>query len=620
VFRLSTRILATLALVAGGATLATSAGAQGTVPPTSIGYDISFPQCGANLPAPAGFAVIGVNFGHPRSTNPCLASELNWAKNALSAAPQFYANTDNPGPADAADWPVSQSAPQVCHGANSTACSYDYGWNAAQNSFHNAVAAESQTGSASPSADARQALWWLDVESGNHWETIEGNYGPTASSFSNDQAELSGEVDYLTSVGVAFVGIYSTHSMFKGLIGSTGTQFATNQGWVPGYATLASAQAACASTSFTGARTAMIQYPSRGLDGDYLCPLITTPGGTSTSVAASPTFSAQLSVAGDSAAVTFTQTSGAPSLLVSPSGAVTTSGTLQDGTYVASGTTSDANGIDGTFSYTLSVGTITQVAPTTFASSVAGTASYSDQIDVTDSSGAVTFVQTTGAPSLVVSPTGLVTTGGQLAPGSYVARGAMSDVAGDKGTFFYHLVVGTMTQSSPLKATVTANDLATYSSQIAVTGSSGPVTFVQTAGSPNVVVSATGLVTASSSLAPGSYVARGTTSDAGGDKGTFFFNLLVKAAPLPNVPPVALRVLGHVVPGRTVVVRITGAGFYGQPRVTSHAGTVARVIHDSGTMLTLLVRAAPRSRNGVFTFTITLANGQSCTIRYNQHP
>jgi hypothetical protein len=69
----------------------------------------------------------------------------------------------------------------------------------------------------------------------------------------------------------------------------------------------------------------------------------------------SATFSAQLAVTGNSGTTTFTQATGSPQLVVSSSGAVSTSGALKPGTYQATGTVSDANGDGGPFSFSLVV-------------------------------------------------------------------------------------------------------------------------------------------------------------------------------------------------------------------------------------------------------------------------
>jgi hypothetical protein len=117
----------------------------------------------------------------------------------------------------------------------------------------------------------------------------------------------------------------------------------------------------------------------------------------------------------------------------------------------------------------------------------------------------------------------------------------------------------------------------------------------------------------------------GTTTDGYGDQGTFVFTLTVTPVILTPPPiaippgPVAQYVVGHAVAGRTVTLQIIGTGFYGRPTVTSHHGTTALVLSDSGTALGVRVSVKPRSRNGVFTFTITLLNGLTTTVKYNQH-
>ena len=620
-------LLAWMIALTGVIVTADLAAANSATPPASLGYDISFPQCASNLPVSAGFGIVGVNDGHPFSANPCLASELRWATHTLTASPEFYANVDNPGPGNNANWPIRQQIPRVCFGANSVACSYDYGWNAARGSFHNVVVAESQNGAPSPSMTASQAHWWLDVESGNAWETIRTATGPTSGAFANDDAVLQGELAYFASAGVTSVGVYSTMSQWLGLMGVTKSSFASTKAWMTGYATLATAQAACTSAigSFTGGRVAMIQYPSNGLDGDYQCPLLTSPTSSSVSVALSGTFTTQLAVAGESAQVAYAQSTGSPNLNVSSTGLLTTSGPLVAGTYTATGTTT-ANGDSGTFAFSLAVGSLTQNLPASASVSVATAATFTDQLAVTGANGAVTFVQTSGAPAMVVSPTGLITTSGSLAVGSYVVRGTTSDASGDTGRFIFNLRVkpaGTITQSPPTQAVATSVSVATaatFTDQLAVTGPNGAVTFVQTSGAPALVVSPTGLITTSGTLTSGTYVVQGTMSDVSGDQGTFVFNLRVKApksTPV-GVSPTARRVIGYAIAGQTRMLRIIGSGFSGRPTVRSHAGTTAVVARHSETMLTLRVKVKSGSRRGTFAFVVSLANGKSCRVRYVQ--
>jgi len=249
-------------------------------PTTATGYDVSYPQCNKALPS-AAFGIVGVNSGIVFSANPCLGtgdgpSELAWSQQAANHAPAFYANTGNPGPAYSSHWTTGQTSPQICDAAanNSTACSYDYGWNAAANSFANAVTAEQQVNGLSSDAAttaAAQAPWWLDVETSNSWQTLESAYGQTAAAKANDIAALDGAVAYLQSVGVATVGFYSTSYQWTQITGGTGSHFAANPDWVAGFSSLSSAKSGCASLGFAGGRVALTQYPANGLDADYAC-------------------------------------------------------------------------------------------------------------------------------------------------------------------------------------------------------------------------------------------------------------------------------------------------------------------------------------------------------------
>jgi hypothetical protein len=231
-----------------------------TTAPTT--YDISYPQCGGSLPGNVDGGIVGVNKGVVMSANPCLATEWSWATKATTYAPAFYANTANPGPAYSSHWPAGQQAPQVCDGTNSTACSYDYGWNAAQDSFKDAAAV---TGT--PAA----YTWWLDVETGNSWQTLESGYGQTAQAKANDTAALAGAVDALKAQGVPTVGVYSTSYQWGQITGGTGTQFAASPAWIAGVGSLSNAQTNCTATSFTGGPIRLAQYAKSGYDADVHC-------------------------------------------------------------------------------------------------------------------------------------------------------------------------------------------------------------------------------------------------------------------------------------------------------------------------------------------------------------
>ena len=277
------RVLAAALVVAVSFVLAPMAHAKPKPkPPTApSGYDVSYPQCNHSLPT-AAFGIVGVNDGIVFSANPCLGtgdgpSELAWAQSATNHSPTFYANTADPGPAYSSHWPTGQTTPQPCDAAapNSTACSYDYGWNAARDSFAVAVAAEqsvNQLDISTATSAAAQAPWWLDIETSNSWQTLESAYGPTSTSKANDVAALDGALAALRSDGVSQIGLYSTGYQWTQIAGNTGTHFASQPDWVAGFSSSSTAQAACGTTGFAGGPVRLTQYPAGGFDADISCP------------------------------------------------------------------------------------------------------------------------------------------------------------------------------------------------------------------------------------------------------------------------------------------------------------------------------------------------------------
>ena len=232
-------------------------------PPPTATYDVSYPQCGKTLPGSITGGIVGVNDGIAFSSNPCLATEWAWAAKATTYAPALYANTADPGPAYSSHWPIGQTSPQFCDPAdtNSTACSYDYGYNYAQDALTRALAVTSTAGS---------VQWWLDVETGNSWQTGESAYGQTATSRANDTASVAGAVAALVDAHVPSVGVYSTSYQWTQITGGTG-QFTAQPAWVAGVGSLSTAQSNCATASFTGGPVTLAQYALSGYDADYHC-------------------------------------------------------------------------------------------------------------------------------------------------------------------------------------------------------------------------------------------------------------------------------------------------------------------------------------------------------------
>lgn len=235
---------------------------------STVGYDISYPQCGGPFPSAGAFRIVGVNGGRVFSPNPCLGtgagpSELAWA--GMHA--QLYANTGNPGPELSSRWPHGQTFPRPCNtsespGPDTVDCAYDYGWNAAADSYRIAVEAYVSLGWA-PAGATRTPVanrWWLDVETANSWR----------SDAALNVAALQGATDYLLSVDVASVGFYSTQYQWNVITGGTMT-FSDHRSWVAGARNLRHARQKCSGSGFTGGGVALVQFPADGFDADHRC-------------------------------------------------------------------------------------------------------------------------------------------------------------------------------------------------------------------------------------------------------------------------------------------------------------------------------------------------------------
>ena len=244
-----------------------------------VGRDISFPQCGGALPDERGaaFGVLGANNGLSFTRNPCLVAELAWAKR-LPAPPSFYANTGNPGPERARHWPLGQSSPKVCSASdpNSLGCSYDYGWNAGWQSYTTATDAAQRlhrVDRVNARHRAANVDWWLDVETMNSWQAIDGP--ATRAAKERDVATLNGEIDALRMAGVERVGVYSTAYQWRLITGGTKidkSRFIGAPQWLAGYESHAAAVAGCAHDGFTDGPVVMAQYlGADGFDSNVLC-------------------------------------------------------------------------------------------------------------------------------------------------------------------------------------------------------------------------------------------------------------------------------------------------------------------------------------------------------------
>jgi len=260
-----------------------------TTTASTTGNDISYPQCGRTFPSGQAFGIVGVNGGLANRLNPCLGeyngglstSELFWAWGSTGSPKlpkaALYVNTADPG-TGVADWPKNNTdlngvseAPGThlnpdpygsCNGLDSQACAWQYGWDRAAQDIDWLVAAATQVGVASTPSAYR---WWLDVETGNSWET-------GSSGLANNVADLQGMVAAFTATGTgASVGIYSTSYQWGQI---TGGSRAGNLGglsdWIPGARTLSGAKSNCSLTGFTGS-VMITQWFGKPYDGDWAC-------------------------------------------------------------------------------------------------------------------------------------------------------------------------------------------------------------------------------------------------------------------------------------------------------------------------------------------------------------
>ncbi|WP_448625510.1 hypothetical protein [Geodermatophilus sp. URMC 64] len=248
---------------------ATSASAA----PSTGGHDVSHPQCGEPLPTGQDFGIVGVNGGLATTANTCLATQLRWAwrsSGEVDGQPpaQVYVNTANPGQVrdEVTTWPSSGSTPYgACDGRNTTACSWQYGWERARTSVTSFFVPAAQD--AGVDDDPARYTWWLDVEDANTWQS-----GSTAAQTRN-RAALEGMAAYLNARG-AVVGLYAVPAQWREIAGTVPAESNLYEldSWLPGASTASGASANCRKAPLTaGGRVTLTQYVSGGVDRNVSC-------------------------------------------------------------------------------------------------------------------------------------------------------------------------------------------------------------------------------------------------------------------------------------------------------------------------------------------------------------
>ena len=247
---------------------------------TPLGIDVSWPQCGKQLPGNHAFGIVGVNGGYANTTNPCLKDQLVWASKAIGGTTQekvqLYVNTANPGGLGTPSWPTSNIDPAgnvspnphgTCDGQDTLACAWQYGWNRAVEDVRDRFTpAVTQT---SLNSSPATYIWWLDVETENSWK-LDG----TAFGYQSNVAVLEAMTQYFDSLGVR-VGLYSTGYQWGQIVGNAVSITSNLNGlpnWRPGGASLNTSKQACSAAPLTaGGKVVLTQFVSKGLDYNYSC-------------------------------------------------------------------------------------------------------------------------------------------------------------------------------------------------------------------------------------------------------------------------------------------------------------------------------------------------------------
>ncbi|HEY8171643.1 MAG TPA: hypothetical protein VIH21_01030, partial [Dehalococcoidia bacterium] len=161
-------------------------------PEGTLGYAISWPQCGSALPErPFDFGIIGVTGGRGLTRNPCFAEEWAWATRT-SLRPTVYINLNYVEGIVPAGLPIF-----ACDPRNAKCAAYSYGRAVAIDALEYAS-----------TAGAHPGMWWLDVQIASTWSTdVDLNF-----------SAIRGAMDTLTERGVR-VGISSTALQWREVTG-----------------------------------------------------------------------------------------------------------------------------------------------------------------------------------------------------------------------------------------------------------------------------------------------------------------------------------------------------------------------------------------------------------------
>jgi hypothetical protein len=188
---------------------------KATVTSTSKkGYDVSFPQCGQELPTDGSFMVVGVNGDHPNTPNPCFKDEMQLAKKlpGIGKIPgaMIYATAANPSEdiAQVSSWPAAgKNTYGACAHNDTAACSYEYGAARAQ--------ADLKT---IDEKNLKGQRIFIDVEPEYSWAGLDTHAKQPALEQRENRAALEGMVNTFEQQGMK-VGVYSNAATWEQVVG-----------------------------------------------------------------------------------------------------------------------------------------------------------------------------------------------------------------------------------------------------------------------------------------------------------------------------------------------------------------------------------------------------------------
>jgi hypothetical protein len=223
-----------------GITLGPPAQAANPYPAGAQGVDLSWPNCNRQQPPPASFAIIGVNDGHPFSTNPCLPRQYGWYTNTQPTG--LYLNT---GYTPRYQHQITASCSQQTRTLGlAKSQAYAIGCSEASSSLQQLQQLHLPT----------PGVFWLDVETGGTWSD-------------NPQLNvqtLRGMISELNTLQPqAVVGIYSFPPMWRQITGNWDTNLPE---WIP----RANGDDPC-HTPFSTGPVWLAQGGTRTLDTDQTC-------------------------------------------------------------------------------------------------------------------------------------------------------------------------------------------------------------------------------------------------------------------------------------------------------------------------------------------------------------